>query len=198
MPNVRVNPIQSVNVRVNQRNQAVVSGTSTFVAATDAQAQIDYALQQANTAVSAANQALALANTANANVSSKISKSGDTMTGSLTFSGEGHDIKFSRGSSLIGNDANNAISLIANNLIRNTAVSVQEDDGGLAQVYSNGRVEIITDTGGAGALWTFGNDGKLTAPGALSVAGNASVNSLTVFSNNFTMNAVTIDGGTFS
>jgi len=64
MPNVRVNPIQSVNVRVNQRNQATVSGTTTFVAATDAQAQIDYALQQANTAVVVAGQALITANSA--------------------------------------------------------------------------------------------------------------------------------------
>lgn len=68
MPNVRVNPIQSVNVRVNQRNQAVVTGTSTFVAATDAQAQIDFALQQANTAVVVANSALELANTANTSI----------------------------------------------------------------------------------------------------------------------------------
>ena len=64
MPNVRVNPIQSVNVRVNQRNQVTVASSSTFVAATDAQAQIDFALQQANTAVATAGQALSIANSA--------------------------------------------------------------------------------------------------------------------------------------
>lgn len=62
MPNVKVNPIQSVNVRVNQRNQSVVSGTSTFVAATDQQAQIDYAVNTANAASTVANSAYILVN----------------------------------------------------------------------------------------------------------------------------------------
>jgi hypothetical protein len=54
------------------------------------------------------------------------------------------------------------ITANANNDI--TGVAVQSNDGGVAQVYSNGRVEIITDTGASGALWTFNRNGSLTFP----------------------------------
>ena len=65
MPNVTVNPIQRINVRVNQTaNRPTVSSTSTFVGASDQQAQIDYAVTTANTALQAASQALVTANTA--------------------------------------------------------------------------------------------------------------------------------------
>ncbi len=72
MPNVIVNPVQQINVRVNQGNQQTVSTTATFVGATDAETV-------ANTALSLAQAAYNTANT-------KVSKSGDTMTGNLVFS----------------------------------------------------------------------------------------------------------------
>jgi len=96
--------------------------------------------------------------------SSKVSKTGDTMTGALTLSGAGSDIKFTGGSSLVGNEANNLISIKANANNDITGVAVRSNDGGVAQVYSNGRVEIITDTGASGALWTFNKNGSLTFP----------------------------------
>ena len=72
MPNVIVNPVQQISVRVNQGNQQTVSTTATFVGATDAETV-------ANTALSLAQAAYNTANT-------KVSKSGDTMTGNLVFS----------------------------------------------------------------------------------------------------------------
>ena len=63
MPNVTVNPIQRINVRVNQTaNRPTVSSTSTFVGASDQQAQIDYAVTTANNALQTASQALITAN----------------------------------------------------------------------------------------------------------------------------------------
>jgi len=135
------------------------------------------------------------ANAAYDNSNTKVSKSGDTMTGSLTFSGTGSDIKFSSGSSLVGNEANNLISIKANANNDITGVSAYEYDGGVAQVYSNGRVEIITDTGASGALWTFGKDGSLTLPanGTISglkdvnISGNLTVLGQTVYANTQTV-----------
>jgi hypothetical protein len=106
----------------------------------------------------------ATANLAKQLANTKVSKSGDTMTGSLILSGEGTDLKFSSGSSLVGNEANNLISIKANANNDITGVSAYEYDGGVVQLYSNNRVEIITDTGAAGALWTFGPDSSLTFP----------------------------------
>ena len=72
MPNVIVNPVQQISVRVNQGNQQTVSTTATFVGATEAE--------------NAANSALALAQAAYNTANTKVSKSGDTMTGNLVFS----------------------------------------------------------------------------------------------------------------
>jgi hypothetical protein len=69
MPNVRVNPIQSINVRINQRNQPVVSTTSTFNGQVDVQEKVDLALSQANSALILANTAYYLANTATQDIS---------------------------------------------------------------------------------------------------------------------------------
>lgn len=69
MPNVIVNPVQQISVRVNQGNQQTVSTTATFVGATEAE--------------NAANSALALAQAAYNTANTKVSKSGDTMTGNL-------------------------------------------------------------------------------------------------------------------
>ena len=96
--------------------------------------------------------------------SSKVSRTGDTMTGSLILSGAGTDIKFTGGSSLVGNEANNLIKIKANANNDITGVSAYEYDGGVVQLYSNNRVEIITDTSAAGALWTFNRNGSLTFP----------------------------------
>jgi hypothetical protein len=71
MPNVIVNPVQQISVRVNQGNQQTVYSTASFVGASDAAAQ--------------ANTALALAQAAYNTANTKVSKSGDTMTGNLVF-----------------------------------------------------------------------------------------------------------------
>ena len=70
MPNVIVNPIQQINVRVNQGNQQTVHSTATFVGSDPG-------------TVAAANAALILAQAAYNTANTKVSKSGDTMTGNL-------------------------------------------------------------------------------------------------------------------
>ena len=69
MPNVIVNPVQQINVRVNQGNQQTVSTTATFIGASQVE--------------TVANSALALAQAAYNTANTKVSKSGDTMTGNL-------------------------------------------------------------------------------------------------------------------
>jgi len=71
MPNVIVNPVQQINVRVNQGNQQTVHSTATFVGSSAANA------------AQTANAALALAQSAYNSSNTKVSKSGDTMTGNL-------------------------------------------------------------------------------------------------------------------
>lgn len=73
MPNVIVNPVQQISVRVNQGNQQTVSTTATFVGSSAADAS------------QTANAALILAQSAYNNANTKVSKSGDTMTGNLVF-----------------------------------------------------------------------------------------------------------------
>lgn len=72
MPNVIVNPVQQISVRVNQGNQQTVHSTATFVGSDTNAAQ-------------AANAALTLAQSAYNNANTKVSKAGDTMTGNLVF-----------------------------------------------------------------------------------------------------------------
>ena len=95
MPNVTVNPIQSINVRVNQGNPQLIRGTSTFVGAADVQNQINQLAAQANLAYSTAEYAAATANTAVATANSSIEYAavgynfvteGGTVTGPVTIS----------------------------------------------------------------------------------------------------------------
>jgi hypothetical protein len=72
MPNVIVNPIQQINVRVNQGNQQTVHSTAQFVGASDAAVDAEAALILAQSAYNAAN--------------TKLSLSGGTMTGNLIVS----------------------------------------------------------------------------------------------------------------
>lgn len=74
MPNVIVNPVQTISVRVNQGLQTTVSGTSQFIGSS---------FSQANAAITLAQAAFDTANAAYSTANTKVSKSGDTMTGNL-------------------------------------------------------------------------------------------------------------------
>ena len=76
MPVVKVNPVQTINVRVNPQSQQVVHGTSTFIGASDAATDAQRALNTANTAILIAQQAYDTANT-------KLNISGGEITGDL-------------------------------------------------------------------------------------------------------------------
>jgi predicted ATP-grasp superfamily ATP-dependent carboligase len=80
MPNVTVNPINTVSVRVNQQNQKIVHNTSTFVGAADVQQQVNQIQQLAQ-------QASDTANTALSQVDSKYDKTGGTITGNVEITG---------------------------------------------------------------------------------------------------------------
>ena len=69
MARVTINPVQTISVRVNQGVQATVSGTTQFIGASQSQSQ--------------ANAALALAQAAYDTANTKVSRTGDTMTGNL-------------------------------------------------------------------------------------------------------------------
>lgn len=70
---VTVNPIKTINVRVNSQSPQRVASTSAFYGSSNVVAQANAALTLAQNAFDAAN--------------TKVSKSGDTMTGSLTING---------------------------------------------------------------------------------------------------------------
>jgi hypothetical protein len=104
MPNVTIKPIQTINVRVNQNSQKIVSSTSQFIGAGDLLQQIDEAKVMAqnaydaansaviiadaasssiNTAVVMANTAITIANSAYQIANNKLDLTGGTITGSL-------------------------------------------------------------------------------------------------------------------
>jgi hypothetical protein len=84
---VSVNPISSISVRINQKNQPVIASTSTFTGASDAQVQIDQAKATANAALAYANTALALAQNSYDVANTKLDLAGGTITGNLTVAG---------------------------------------------------------------------------------------------------------------
>jgi len=76
MPIVNVNPVNTVSVRVNQGNQSIVRGTSTFIGSADVQAQVNEIQRLAQQASDTANSALT-------QVDSKYDKTGGTITGNV-------------------------------------------------------------------------------------------------------------------
>lgn len=73
MPNVTVTPVSQISVRVGPGAPAAVQSTSQFVGASDVRQHTQAAYDTANAAYSSAN--------------TKVSKSGDTMTGNLLMTG---------------------------------------------------------------------------------------------------------------
>ena len=63
----------AINVRINQKNQVTVSGTSKFIGSGNFQSEINQATELAQSAYNAANTALA----------TKLNSSGGTITGDL-------------------------------------------------------------------------------------------------------------------
>lgn len=94
MPTVTVNPVNSINVRINQGGPRVVTGATTFVGSADIQQQVDQIAVVAQTASDTANLALSQVNSAyvasqnayNA-ANTKLSLSGGTITGNLSVTG---------------------------------------------------------------------------------------------------------------
>ena len=77
---VVVNPVGSISVKINQPQQQAVHGTSTFVGAASAQAQIQQALDIANAASATAQTALTIASTS-------YSANGGLLHGNMTIAG---------------------------------------------------------------------------------------------------------------
>ena len=80
MPTVTVNPVNTIKVRVGSATQPVVSGTTTFVGSSLAQAQIDAAMNMANAAFQQSNTAITLASNA-------LPTTGGEITGNLAVDG---------------------------------------------------------------------------------------------------------------
>lgn len=94
MPTVTVNPVNSINVRVNQSGPKVVTGATTFVGSADVQQQVDQisvvaqdASDTANTALSQVSAAYIASQNAYDAANTKVSSSGGTITGNLAITG---------------------------------------------------------------------------------------------------------------
>ena len=83
MPNVTVNPPNSINIRVNQDTQKSVRGTTTFVGAADVQNQVNHIQQLANNAILTAETAFNLAQDAYDTANTKYDKSGGHVYGNV-------------------------------------------------------------------------------------------------------------------
>ena len=99
-------------------------------------------------------QAFDKANGAYDTANSKVSKSGDTMTG---------DLKFAGGGGILGNFANNQIAITAN--VVNDVSGFIAAELGVSTVYANTDVIIQSNNGGVTNFqWNFTKDGTLTLP----------------------------------
>ena len=83
MPNVIVSRPGTINVRVNQGNQAIIHGTTTFVGAANIQHQVEEIQQLANNAVELANAALNAAQDAYDTANTKYDKTGGHVYGDV-------------------------------------------------------------------------------------------------------------------
>lgn len=94
MPTVTVNPVNTINVRVNQGGPRVVTGSTTFIGSADVQAQVDAiaivaqsASDTANIALSQVSSAYIASQNAYDAANTKLSMSGGTITGNLAVTG---------------------------------------------------------------------------------------------------------------
>jgi hypothetical protein len=94
MPTVTVNPVNSINVRINQGGPKVVSGATTFIGSADVQQQVDAiaivaqsASDTANLALSQVNSAYVASQNAYNAANTKLSLSGGIITGNLSVTG---------------------------------------------------------------------------------------------------------------
>jgi hypothetical protein len=90
----------------------------------------------------------------NTTINTKVSKSGDTMTG---------DLKFGGGGGILGNFATNQIALTAN--VINDVSGFFATEIGISTVYANTDVIIQANTSGANfSIWNFTKDGIIIFP----------------------------------
>ena len=96
----------------------------------------------------------ATANLARQLANTKVSKSGDTMTG---------DLKFGGGGGILGNFGTNEIAITSN--VLNDLSGFVAYDLGSSVVYANTSVQLVANTGGAvTSIWNFNPNGSLTFP----------------------------------
>jgi hypothetical protein len=181
---IALNIDNAANAAFNHANtafdQANTSATTAFFAFTQANTA-------QNTAVAATSTAQAAFNTAN----TKVSKSGDTMTGDLKFNGNGG----------ILNLPTNQIAITAN--VDNDVSGLIAQATGVSTVYANTDVIIQANTGGVTSLqWNFTKEGTITFPDSTiqttaftgnAAAGNVSANAVGYMGmpqNNLTSNYV--------
>lgn len=80
---VTVSPVKIINVRVNAQSPQRVTGTSIFYGSSNALSEANTALTIAQEAFNEANTALIIAQESYNEANNKVSRAGDTMTGSL-------------------------------------------------------------------------------------------------------------------
>lgn len=83
MPTVTVNRPHTISVKVNQGNQKIVHGTTTFIGSSNIQSELEYIQQVANSAFLAANNALNAAQGAYDTANTKYDKTGGHVYGNV-------------------------------------------------------------------------------------------------------------------
>ena len=154
-----------------QANLALATAQSAFTAANTAVTDYSPAFNRANLAFGLAQTSFGQANTARDQANTKVSKSGDTMTGDLKFGGGGG----------ILNLPTNQIAITAN--VDNDTSGFIAQATGVATVYANTDVIIQANSGGSPfSQWYFNKEGTITFPDSTSQStawtGNISLSGL--------------------
>ena len=159
MPNVIVTPVSQISVRVGPGAPAAVQSTSQFVGASDVRQHTQAAYDTANAAYSSAN--------------TKVSKSGDTMTGNLLMTG--NIIPTIANTYYLGSFANPWHTLyVGPGSINIDGIVLSNTDGGLVVTAPNGaQTNLSGSSNTANAAFDTANAAFLAANLAYTQANTA-------------------------
>ena len=154
-----------------QANTGLITAQAAFNAANSAVTDFSPAFNKANLAFGLAQTSFGQANTARDQANTKVSKSGDTMTGDLKFGGGGG----------ILNLPTNQIAITAN--VDNDTSGFIAQATGVSTVYAYTDVIIQANSGGSPfSQWYFNKEGTITFPDSTSQStawtGNISLSGL--------------------
>lgn len=195
---VTVLPIQTINVRTNQRQQQTVTSTSQFVGSSNVQQEVNEIAQVADNAASTANSALIVAENANTRTFNEISNG----SGSVIVQSDG-SVLISGNTGIITQPTYGSIEITSN--VNHDVTGLYLQDGDVAALYSNTDIILQSNESGATQTLVWTRDGNMQFPDnslqntayvateVLQVSGGEITGNLTI---DGTFNAI-VDGGRF-